>query len=313
MIKMVELLDFLKEIEDITDINGCYFINVEESKVIKSTISYTPSEEILWEICVLRDTFRQFSSGIKHGDLMELMLEGDKGYILLYNIPPKLILLAMASEDINLSYVRLAMLDIISRVRKCVEEFGDQLLKPPEEIPVITVEKPRMRHLEEPAVTHAQKVPVKIKAPTTPITPISAEVETPPTPITLVSAEVEAPATTEAPAPTEVKATIVMQEPKGLEDLIKSLIIETGTKRNQILENIFDEIKIKITKLKGTEISKILELLKDTILESMGTSLALFDISKCAQDLNKVNKPISPDSIKKYQERVENWATRIIK
>ena len=296
MIKMVELLDFLKEIEDITDINGCYFINVEESKVIKSTITYTPSEEILWEICVLRDTFRQFSSGINHGDLMELMLEGDKGYILLYNIPPKLILLAMASEDINLSYVRLAMLDIINRVRKCVEEFGEQLLKPPEEIPVITIDKPRMRHLEEPAIKPATPIPAKVKASAM---PAPSKVKTPTAPVIQVPAKVETP--------------IELVEGKGLEDLIKSISTETGTQRNQILRKIFDELKIKITKLKGTEISKLIELLKDTILETMGTSLALFDISKCAQDLSKLNKPISPDSIKRYQERVENWATRIIK
>jgi hypothetical protein len=113
--------------------------------------------------------------------------------------------------------------------------------------------------------------------------------------------------------PAKVETPIELVEGKGLEDLIKSISTETGTQRNQILRKIFDELKIKITKLKGTEISKLIELLKDTILETMGTSLALFDISKCAQDLSKLNKPISPDSIKRYQERVENWATRIIK
>ncbi|MFW9877536.1 MAG: hypothetical protein ACFFG0_30990, partial [Candidatus Thorarchaeota archaeon] len=141
MTNMFNLYEMLHEIEDITDLNGSFFVNAENNTVIESTIHSQIPEKILWEIGVLRDTFQQFANEVNHGEITELMLEGDKGYVLLYNIPPHLILLTMASYDINLSYVKLAMIDILKRIRGKILKFGDEILRIPAAEPSIITQK----------------------------------------------------------------------------------------------------------------------------------------------------------------------------
>ncbi|MFO8020713.1 MAG: hypothetical protein R6U96_18970 [Promethearchaeia archaeon] len=312
---MVELIDFLREIETITELNGCYFVNIKEKKVIESTISHTPSEDILWEICVLRDTFRQFASGIGHGELNDLMLEGDNGYILVYHIPPNCILLALGRDDINLSYVKLAMLDILDRIKTFIRERGEEVLSPPEEAPMLEVERARTR----PSSLKAQ---VSSKTSTR---PQAGEAETPKmtagttTPEESIPSpqreEVHVPTAEEISEPTSTTSEVPKEKVKAvnLEEIIDSLGDLDEEQQSETLRKIFETLKTEFKYKRGVEIAEELKILKDKILNNIGTSLALFDLSKCARKLQKIQEKIQPEEIKNYQSRVENWAQRIIK
>lgn len=296
MINNINLIDFLKEIEEITDINGCFFINVEDNFMIESTIPFKIPKEILWELCVLRNTFQQFSDGFNHGKLNELLIEGEKGYLLLYNIPPHLILLAMGSIDINLSYVKLAMIDILKNIREKVAEVGDEILKIPAKDLGMVGETIEME--SSPLLPTLETLkPVRIKT-VTPSPTISTSIK---------KESITSETITTTPIISEAS------EDLNIVEMINSLKNKEGKEKHVALKKIFDTLKVEINSMTGVKFSELLNLLKDAILENFGTSLSLFDISKCIPDLSKMHQALSPDAISKYQYRIDNWASRIVK
>lgn len=323
MIHDYNLIEFLQEIEKVTDLNGCFFINAKDDIIIESTIPFRVPDEILWEIGVLRDTFRQFSNGINHGDLNELMIEGDKGYVLLYDIPPHLLLLALGSDEMNLSYVRLAMIDILKRAREKIAEIGDDILKLPGKDFGFLGEKegiaPTVVGAEQPAVSEplvAKEIvtvePIEEEPlPSVELEPVQVEqaedIETMPkaTEISPVEASIE--------PSTEVEAVTPEVSEESIEDRIKSLETKDIEQRYHTLKTIFNELKSLLEQLTGNELGGLLEQLKDGILLNIGTSLALFDISKAEQELSKINRELGIAEIKEFKNRINNWASRIIK
>lgn len=328
------LIDYLNKIERVTDLNGCFFINVKDDKVIESTIPFKVPNKILWEIGVLRDTFRQFSSGINHGDLNELMIEGDKGYILLYDIPPHLLLLAMGSDEVNLSYVKLAMIDILKRIRSKIADIGDEILKIPgkkfgalgekaEKMPTqVSLIEPEAEKVQPSTAKAYEKVPTKkeLKTEEVPVEPPKVDLSN------LERIRVE-----ERADPMEhvekraVKLEPIQEKPiqeKAVpqEDIInklKSMIIsleeKAGSEKYSILRKIFDIVKSNLQSLSGNQLFKIFEQLKDAILLNIGTSLALYDISKTAKGLKKLQRALNTDEIARISKSIENWKQRIIK
>ncbi|MBY9007423.1 MAG: hypothetical protein KGD63_11765 [Candidatus Lokiarchaeota archaeon] len=310
MDEKIELLQILNEIEYITDFNGCYFINVENNSLIESTIPFNVQKDILWEICVLKETFQQFADEINHGNLSELMLEGDKGYIFLYNIPPHLVLIAITSYETNISYLKLAMIDILKRVRERIKELGDNILKiPPKDFGILG-EKLEIPEKEIVPVLSKSKGIItesseSISVPDKITKPIPNIIETPiPLPIETESSKTK-------PIDTAVKPL------KSIQNMIKSMIDSlegsNQVEKNGIIKDIFDIIKKELENLNGKDISEILNLLKDAILENIGTSLALFDLSRNSTELSKYSDKLKIKDIKTYQEKIDNWANRIIK
>jgi len=319
----INLMEYLREIEDSTDLNGCFFINVESYKVIESTIPFAVPEEILWELSVLRDTFQQFGKGFQHGNLQELMIEGDKGYILFYNVPPHLILLAMGKYDINLAYVKLAMIDVLKNIREEIKALGDQVLaipgkgfgkigievKPSELIPVpestlserIVEEQP----ISRPTIIEEAIPEMEVQEPTI---SESEAIEIPePEPV------IEAPESLESIEVSPIIPPVSVEKKLDLSDLINSIKEASDDEIFIILNKAFNNIKEEIVNLTGEKFSEILELLKDAILERIGTSLALFDISRTSREVNKNHNKLQPNEIEKYKDRIENWMKRIIK
>ncbi|MHA1395146.1 MAG: hypothetical protein ACTSRZ_16705 [Promethearchaeota archaeon] len=126
--RLISINELLREIEEVTEINGCFLLRSLDNAIIESTIPLKIPEDILWEIIVLRDTFQQFSSGFNHGMLNELMLQGDNGFIFIYNLTKDFILLLLGPKEINLPYFKLGMYDIIKRFIKVLESEGHKLL-----------------------------------------------------------------------------------------------------------------------------------------------------------------------------------------
>src|SRR5271157_5193012 len=125
------IMEDLREIESVTDINGCFLLRAHDNAIIESTIPLKIHDDILWEIAVLRDTFQQFAAGIDHGNLNDITLEADRGFIFVYNLPPHFILLAMGPKQINLSNMRLGLIDIVGRIKQKIAEIGESLLTAP--------------------------------------------------------------------------------------------------------------------------------------------------------------------------------------
>ncbi len=122
----ISLKSELSEIENVTEVNGCFLLRAPENKIVESTIPLNINADILWEVCVLRDTFQQFSEGLEHGDLKEITLQGDKGFIFLRKLNREFILLAMAPNTVNLGYFKLAMIDIIDRINQKIDSLQDE-------------------------------------------------------------------------------------------------------------------------------------------------------------------------------------------
>ena len=122
MAVQLDLMDEINEIENVTEVKGCLLIKADTNTVIHSTIKMDLDEDTRWEITVLRDTFQQFSRGLKHGTLNDLTLEGDHGFIFLYVLPPRYLLMLIGPKDINLAYLKMGMYDIIERITAKVEE-----------------------------------------------------------------------------------------------------------------------------------------------------------------------------------------------
>ena len=309
MIETTDLLEILHEIEFITDINGCFFISVEDNSLIESTIPFNIRKEILWEICVLRDTFQQFANEIKHGTLSELMLEGDKGYIFLFSIPPHLVLLAMASYETNISYLKLAMIDILKRIRERIKELGDDVLKiPAKEFGVLGEKIAVSKKVVTPILS--KPTPVVVEPPK----PTPVVVEPPkPTPVVVESSK-PTPVAVESSKPTPVASIAKhLKEELDLEAMISSIKTKELIEKYRTIKKIFDRLKQEIKMLTGVECSKILNLLKESILENIGTSLALFDLSRNSADLSKIHDKLPLEEIKKYQNKIDNWSNRIVK
>ncbi|MHA1272130.1 MAG: hypothetical protein ACTSQP_15330 [Promethearchaeota archaeon] len=288
---MMELNTFLKEIEEITDINGCYLINIEDSKVISSTIPFQIPKEILWELSVLRDTFQNFAKGINHGNFLELMLEGDKGYIILYNISQHVILLALAPYEINLSYVKLAMIDILNRLREYFTELGEEVLeyKAIEEIKV-------REEIEVSESAVVQDISTEIKA-----TPVEEQA-----PIMEKISPVEE-------IPQEQIKEEIIEEGENINDLIEKMAVVDSNEKYDILRKVFAILKQEIKNKTGIDIAKSLKTIVDGVLDNIGTSLALFDMSRTERELKKIEYKLDEDLINKYLIKIDNWASRIIK
>jgi len=330
------LISYLNEIEKITDLNGCFFINVRDDKVIESTIPFKVPEKILWEIGVLRDTFRQFSRGINHGALNELMIEGDKGYILLYDIPPHLLLLAMGSEDVNLSYVRLAMIDILKRIRERLKDIGDEILTLPGKKFGLLGERgeriPTQVTSLEPETTESEEPIMEKKSEITPTQSKIMEVENQHRESIETQKYQQKEPELEKTKPIEIETTVersvelhpiekekiqetktITEKKRNLKNLIRSLEEKAGDKKYETLELIFEEFKQQLQALSGEKLFKLLEELKDAILLNIGTSLALYDISKTAKELKKIQGNLNSDDINRISKKISNWKSRIIK
>ncbi|MFX1276597.1 MAG: hypothetical protein ACFFAT_16345 [Promethearchaeota archaeon] len=319
----INLMEYLHEIEDTTDLNGCFFINVESYKVIESTIPFAVPEEILWELSVLRDTFQQFGKGFQHGNLQELMIEGDRGYILFYNVPPHLILLAMGKDDINLAYVKLAMIDVLKNIRDEIRALGDKVLTiPAKGFGKIGIEVEPIKPISASESTISEPIPVE-----QPISEPEAIKTTIPE-MEVKEISISEPETLEAPpsepvieratslVPVETTTTLPASEAEeipNLSDLINSIKQASDEEKFTILNVAFNRLKEEIVNLTGVKVAEILEQLKDAILERIGTSLALFDISRTSREVNKNHSTLQPNEIEKYKDRIQNWATRIIK
>ncbi len=319
----IKLMEYLREIEDTTDLNGCFFINAENYRVLESTIPFAVPEEILWELSVLRDTFQQFGKGFQHGDLQELMIEGDRGYVLFYNIPPHLILLAMGKYDINLTYVKLAMIDILKNIRKEIQDLGDDILTIPskgfgrigkkvellEPTPVSEpeVSKPIAGKPLIPESATIMKTIPEVEVQET-VTPEQETLE-----VSISEPVIETSTSIEPIETPQTMPTSTTDEEMDLSGLITSIKEATEEDRYLILSTIFNKLKDEIVNFSGVKFSEILELLKDAILEKIGTSLALFDISRTSREVSKNHNKFQPNEIEKYKDRVENWKNRIIK
>lgn len=332
------LLSYLKEIEKVTDLNGCYFINIKDNYVIESTVPFKVPDEILWEISVLRDTFTQFSEGIGQGALNELMIRGDNGNILLYDFEPHILLLAMGSDEINLSYIKLAMIDIVERIKKKLSEIGEDILNIPRKelgaLGRVEEEKEKITPGAEQEVIASQTEAVTAKEtkkteppetepiptqdhekPTIEPASIETEVtkpqelETPPSKLNKARTEPI------KPEKQEIQEEIpVRKGAKGnLEELINSIEHKELNEKYKTLDSIFKKLKNQLKFLTGKELYDLLELLKDVILMNIGTSVTLYDISKASNELNKIRTKLSTAQVKSFEKRIDNWATRIIK
>lgn len=298
------VLELLREIESVTQINGCFLLRSLDNSIIESTIPIKIADDILWEIAVLRDTFQQFASGVKHGKLNELMLQGDKGFIFIYNLTEDFILLALGPKQINLPYYKLGMFDIIKRLQKILQESTPQLMALPSKAFAAVGEG--QESLPK-IITVTKEIEKPIKEETKPIEqPIIKEEVKP--------VETNIPVSVSQPVqeiPKEVPISI--SESGDVNKMISDISVVKPNERNTLLQNIFNALKVQLTTITGVQLGTSLEKLKDQILDNIGTSLALFDISKNTRDLMKIHDVLPENKVAYYAERIDNWAKRIIK
>jgi predicted regulator of Ras-like GTPase activity (Roadblock/LC7/MglB family) len=304
--------EFLKpeliDIEDITEINGCFLLRAVENRVIISTLPVSISQDILWEICILRDTFQQFVHGLQHGDLREITLEGDKGFVFLHKLDREFILLALAPREVNIGYVRLAMIDIKKRMNEKINSLSDENIQTILQA-CVEADEAALKIVAAPIELAVQK----------PGTQIAAQATTPTAIRKPVSPAKELKITT--PTLTE-KAVVVKSEvsqaipttlpSESIEDLIQKLITDK-TASTRYLSQIFDILRYEFMNIDGNIISAHLQKIKEAVLDVIGTSLALFDISKAAQELKNMNCKIRADNVGRYFDRLANWQQRLIK
>ena len=330
----ISLMEFLHEIESITDVNGCYIINAEINKVIESTVPFKIPDDILWELGVLKTTFKQFANGIHQGELNDLIIEGEKGYIFLHSLPPYLILLTMGTQEINYSYYKLAMIDIMKRIKKRVEDLGEELLTiPPKEFGIVGVTPEAIPKPFEPKILMRTDISEKVSETSTITSPVK---ETPIKPVPVKITATETPSSTKPIEKQPIRMPIEEETPiervvqlKPIEEspakaevpialevdfvaLINSISSKSGKDKHIILEEIFYKLKLQLNSLTHIKLSNLLELLKDAILENIGTSLALFDISKAVRDLEKEDKMLSTEEMTRFRDRIDNWDSRIV-
>lgn len=372
----IGILPLLKEIEDVTDINGCFLLRLTDQSIVESTIPLKIHEDILWEIVVLRETFQQFSTGVDHGELGEIILEGEKGFIFLFNIPPHFLLIARAGRDIRLALVKLGLIDIIKRLSARLKELGVEILAAPVKAytPVGGVEAAAgasFKAQATPAVEQTRPVtPPKASEPVPRPASMLAQVSKPETPKKLAprpgpgvaktpaskaaskSAPAPAPSTPAAKStstagkPAPVKPTpagppsATIKEPgaatarevtltpvKAEKTAVPEVSIDASTFHEKVahlegkpktmvkkgLGQVFNDLKQSLAGFTGEAFAQLLDAIKDLILENVGTSLALFDISRCVREMKNERAPIDPRDIPGLQERIDNWTQRIVK
>ena len=95
--------------------------------------------------------------------------------------------------------------------------------------------------------------------------------------------------------------------------MIQSIPNKPQKEKNNILKLIFETLKQELLSITGVKFAQLLDQLKDMILNNFGTSLALFDISKASREVSKITDKLQEESIKKYQNRIDNWINRMIK
>ncbi len=324
----VTVSEELHEIENVTNINGCFLLRARDNAIIDSTLPLKIPDEILWEIAVLRDTFQQFSSGIDHGSLKNITLEGERGYIFIYNLPPQFILLAMGSKDLNLSIIQFAMLDILQRLNQKIEVLGETLLNTPakafaavgegaaiptlvtsEEKGKIPKEIPSVSSARVAAQSRAALAEAREREPSIPVPATVTPVEQPPATVT----PVEQPPATVTPVEQPPVVSSPVQLGVSIPETLPELKGKSQAEKNTILSAVFERLKVDIKTAKGAEVAALLEMIKDAVLDNFGTSLALFDISRNARDFKNVHAQLTPQQVLLLRDRIMNWAQRIIK
>ena len=328
------ILEELREIENVTDINGCFLLRAIDNAIIESTIPLKIHDDILWEIAVLRDTFQQFATGIKQGTLKDITLEGERGYIFIHNLPPHFILLAMGPKQINLAYEQLGMIDIINRINNKLKITSETLLAAPPKVFAVVGEKEAIpAYSDGGKATTSRGIPIfssTVSAARAAAEARAAATESKtrelitPKPLMIKTSEpvrVATPDTTavipEVPSaqpPIETLPAVV--EAAGSTDIptLMQSIKDKGTKQKyEILRNVFETLKIQIKTMTGSILSGILDTLKDIILDQCGTSLALFDISRNSREFKNIKGTLVPQQVLLLRDRIDNWAQRIIK
>jgi hypothetical protein len=102
-------------------------------------------------------------------------------------------------------------------------------------------------------------------------------------------------------------------ESNDITTMIADISAVKPIERGPLLQRIFNTMKAQLTVYTGVQLGTYLEKLKDQILDNIGTSLALFDISKNTRDLMKIQNMLPENKVAYYAERIDNWAKRIIK
>ncbi len=348
MTEEATIMEELREIENVTNLNGCFLLRAKDNAIIESTIPLKINDDILWEIAVLRETFQQFSTGMNEGQLKTLTLEGERGYIFIYNLPPNFILLEMGGKDLNLSIIQFAMLDIIQRLQQKIDTLSEILLNAPTKVfaavgeeaavpTLVTAEKKGKTPKEIPAVSSARaaaearaaRVEAKESEPAARIPKVTPPVEQlPVTPAPVVQppetvAPVEQLPVTPAPvvqppetvAPVEQPPVVpaAVQPGISIAETLPDIKGKSQQQKNSLLSAVFEQLKVDIKNVTGTEVAALLEMIKDTVLENFGTSLALFDISRNARDFKNVHTQLTPQQVLMLRDRIANWVQRIIK
>ncbi len=312
MTETLYLKPLLQEIEETTDINGCFLLKATENRIVESTILLTMSQDILWEISILRDTFQQFANEMAHGTLKEIMLEGDKGLIFLHKLSRDFILLALTPQDVNLGYLRLSMLDILDRINSKIngvsEEEINRLVAHCVELELAAS---KITANPVPMTAQRESVPQSVK---TVSSPTASNVKAP---VNSVSVNTSSPSISSAIS-TPKEVLVSQSLPAVVGGDITSLVKSLGSKkvpseRTPILSQIFNLLKSEADSLIGSDLAKHLNLVKECILEIGGGGVVLFDISKSVRELQRLSCQFESKDAATFKARVDNWAQRLMK
>jgi len=313
MTETLYLKPLLQEIEETTDINGCFLLKATENRIVESTIPLTISQDILWEISILRDTFQQFANEMAHGTLKEIMLEGDKGLIFLHKLSRDFILLALTPQDVNLGYLRLSMLDIIDRINSKIngvsEEEINRLVAH-----CVELELAASKINANPVPMTAQRE--SVSQPVKPVsTPVASKVITPVNSVSVNTSPPSVPVNTALPKDVPVSQNIPAVVSGGdIASLVKSMSLKkVPSERTPILSQIFNLLKSESDSLIGSDLAKHLNLVKESILEIGGGGVVLFDISKSVRELQRLSCLFEPKDAATFKARIDNWAQRLMK
>ncbi len=283
----VTLMEELREIENVTDINGCFLLRVRDNSIVESTIPIKINQDTLWEIPILRETFQQFSDAVSHGKLEQLTLEGDKGFIFMYNLSPDFILLALGSSDINLAYITLGMLDILTRIQKKLEAIGEELILSPAQefagvgenaiFPTLITTKANIKatapsmvntrlvsaSTEDKPFTQPKMDIINKKKPTK----VASEPIINQKSIAIKSKSVPIPSNDVRLSPAPKTANYSDTTYEELLSIVNTLSGKIDNQKNNTLKNVFESLKTQAETTPGKIIAEILDALKDKILE----------------------------------------------
>jgi hypothetical protein len=154
----------------------------------------------------------------------------------------------------------------------------------------------------------------RVESPKAEVAKVQPEAKTVPTKAAApVSKSTPTPTPTPIATPAAAPAAVTSFDPHDLVNRIKGSAKLKGTEFNTELKSIFAIFKAGADSIKGSEISKNLTDLKDIIIEKIGTSLALFDISKAVREYQRVDCVLNPAQASSLKERIDNWVSRLIK